>query len=127
MKGMRKVILFLLGASLAVSLALVAIWLAGRAERREFRLDYPQEIRAYSSEFGLDAFLVAAVIHCESGNRPDALSPKGAVGLMQIMPETGQWIADKLQMEHFDASMLDRQWRALVMALFFYKFRYEHK
>jgi len=42
-----------------------------------------------------DAF-VGAVIRQESGGRAGALSPKGAVGLMQVMPKTKDWIAKEL-------------------------------
>lgn len=38
----------------------------------------------------LDPALVNALIRAESGYRTDAVSPKGAVGLMQIMPETAR-------------------------------------
>jgi soluble lytic murein transglycosylase-like protein len=36
----------------------------------------------------LDPFLVAAIVEVESGFRPAAVSPVGAVGLMQVMPQT---------------------------------------
>lgn len=39
---------------------------------------------------GLDPDLVHAVIRAESAYRPDVVSPKGAVGLMQVMPDTGK-------------------------------------
>lgn len=39
---------------------------------------------------GLDPALVHAVIRAESDYRPDAVSPKGAIGLMQVMPATGR-------------------------------------
>ncbi|MPN57676.1 Soluble lytic murein transglycosylase [bioreactor metagenome] len=39
---------------------------------------------------------MAAIIHVESGNREDAVSEKGALGLMQLMPDTAEWIAGKL-------------------------------
>jgi len=40
----------------------------------------------YSGKYDLDPALVTAVIRVESGARPWALSPKGAIGLMQVMP-----------------------------------------
>lgn len=39
-----------------------------------------------SSKYGLDPVLVAAVIEVESSGKPWARSPKGALGLMQVMP-----------------------------------------
>ena len=43
-------------------------------------------ISSASHEFGVDKDLVRAVIHAESAFNPRAVSPKGARGLMQIMP-----------------------------------------
>ena len=49
---------------------------------------YQPLIDRYSSEYGLDADLVKAVIYMESGGNPRVVSPKGAGGLMQLMPGT---------------------------------------
>jgi hypothetical protein len=43
-----------------------------------------------SARHGLDPYLVSALIHVESRGQAHARSPKGALGLMQIMPSTGQ-------------------------------------
>lgn len=47
-------------------------------------------INSYAREYGVDSSLVKAVIHAESGYNPNAVSPKGAQGLMQLMPKTAQ-------------------------------------
>ena len=53
-------------------------------------------LEKYASENHLEKGLVAAVIYQESGYQADAISDRGAIGLMQIMPDTGEWIAEKL-------------------------------
>ncbi len=47
-------------------------------------------IRESSARHGLDPFLVQALMEVESGGDASAVSPKGAQGLMQIMPQTGK-------------------------------------
>jgi soluble lytic murein transglycosylase-like protein len=47
-------------------------------------------VGAVAKEHGLDAALLHAVITVESGYNARALSPKGAVGLMQLMPDTAE-------------------------------------
>ncbi len=49
---------------------------------------YEPMLRAASSEFAVELALLKAVMAAESGFDPDAVSPKGAIGLMQVMPAT---------------------------------------
>lgn len=51
---------------------------------------YAREIEAAAKASQLDPILIHALIHTESRHRKDALSNKGAVGLMQVMPATAQ-------------------------------------
>jgi soluble lytic murein transglycosylase-like protein len=52
------------------------------------RSAFADEIQAAAQVFTVDDALIRAIIHAESAYQPDALSPKGAQGLMQLMPET---------------------------------------
>jgi len=63
-------------------------------ERANHPLRYRDLIEQYAGENNLNPALVAAVILCESSFDPDARSHLNARGLMQIMPDTAQWIAD---------------------------------
>ncbi len=45
---------------------------------------------AAAARYGLPYWLVREVMRVESGFQPQAVSPKGAIGLMQLMPETAQ-------------------------------------
>ena len=45
---------------------------------------------AAADRYGLPRALVRSVMSAESANRPDAVSPKGAIGLMQLMPSTAK-------------------------------------
>lgn len=53
-------------------------------------MNYTEEARRIAQEVGLDPDLFVRVIAQESGFRPDAISPKGAIGLSQLMPGTAQ-------------------------------------
>lgn len=68
-------------------------------ERLNYPVTYESEIRANAALFLLDPALVASIVHTESGGNPYAVSSVGAMGLMQIMPETGKWISKKLGFE----------------------------
>jgi len=65
----------------------------GLDRRVRLRPDLEAFIDHVSAREGVDARLVRAVIEVESGYRPLARSPKGAMGLMQLMPETARHYA----------------------------------
>lgn len=51
---------------------------------------YEPLLKQASLEFSVELHLLKAVMAAESGFNPDAISPKGAIGLMQVMPTTAQ-------------------------------------
>lgn len=68
------------------------------ARINNYPMKYEDVIDKYAAEYQLDPALVCAVIYTESKFDKDAVSVDGARGLMQIMPETGEWIAAKVGM-----------------------------
>lgn len=95
---------------LALLLVLAAtVWLAANA-RIALRWIYPvyylDRIVYWAGEHGLDPWLVAAVVRVESNFRPTAISPRGARGLMQLLPETASWAAKQTGERHFFADQL---------------------
>ncbi len=54
----------------------------------------------------VDPYLVAAIVYVESKFNSYATSNQGARGLMQIMPDTGRWIAQRKKNENFSSEEL---------------------
>jgi soluble lytic murein transglycosylase len=65
----------------------------GWVDRVRYPLRYEAIVTGHAHNYDLDSALVAAVIYQESKFRPAARSETGAVGLMQLMPETARAIA----------------------------------
>ena len=104
----RRTLLTIFASALVVLIALGAWALFGR-DRIDFSrypMTYAPEIRAAAAEFSLDPAYVASVVLAESSFDAEAVSSVGAIGLMQIMPDTGEWIAGKLEDEPFDVQRL---------------------
>jgi soluble lytic murein transglycosylase-like protein len=58
-------------------------------------VDLKTIVAAASSQHQIDADFIASVIAAESANNPHAVSPKGAQGLMQLMPSTASKLGVK--------------------------------
>lgn len=63
--------------------------------KQMYPIAYEEEVAAAAGHFQVDPFLILAVMKIESDFNPDRSSPKGAAGLMQLMPDTAQWIQKK--------------------------------
>lgn len=70
---------------------------------------YNKLIEEVSAQYGVDKFLVKAVMRQESSFNPYAYSPKGAVGLMQVMPPTAEDWARVVGRKDFRREMLWRE------------------
>jgi soluble lytic murein transglycosylase len=75
---------------------------------RRARVEHSQDknILAASRKYGVDAALIKAVVWKESRFHPEARGRKGEIGLMQIMPRTGQEWADATRLSNFSEFVL---------------------
>jgi peptidoglycan lytic transglycosylase len=74
--------------------------------RARYPLRYEHIVRGHAENYDLDPALVAAVIYQESKFQADARSESGAVGLMQLLPETAKGIATRTGGSRFQVSDL---------------------
>jgi soluble lytic murein transglycosylase len=73
----------------------------GWYERARYPLRYEQIVRGHARNYRIDPPLLAAVIYQESKFDADARSRSGAIGLMQLLPDTAKGIAARTGGERF--------------------------
>lgn len=91
-KGIIIVLIIVIATVLIISMNQMMKWL--------YKTDYSEYVEKYSQEYNVDKYLVYAIIKNESKFNSKAISEKQAKGLMQIMEETGEEIANKLSIEN---------------------------
>jgi soluble lytic murein transglycosylase len=74
--------------------------------RLRYPLEYDHIIRGHAENYELDAALLAAVIYRESKFDADAESSSGAIGLMQLLPDTALGIASLTEGNRFEVADL---------------------
>ena len=95
-KGKRKLIIAGAVAVLIVCAGLLVINLVSTVRERlfesQYQLEYTEFVEKYSKEYEVDKVLIYSIINTESHFDPNAESAVGAIGLMQIMPDTFTWL-----------------------------------
>lgn len=71
-----------------------------------YPIHYYDLVEKYCEEYGIDPYLVVAIIKNESRFDTRAISKKEARGLMQIAPITGVWASEKLGILNYSEDML---------------------
>lgn len=91
-------------AILTICWILAGFCLTGQCASKTYLypLKFKDIIFEYADYYGLERALIFSVIKVESNFNEKAVSAAGAVGLMQITPDTGKYIAEKSGVEKFD-------------------------
>jgi soluble lytic murein transglycosylase len=100
-----------LALSLAVGSAVLALFLWMIPREVLWGLVQPvlhrDILQRYAEQYNFDPLFVRALVKVESRSRVSARSHRGAVGLMQLMPETALEMADRTGMKNLSLSQLE--------------------
>ncbi|CAK7068627.1 lytic transglycosylase [Tissierella sp. P1] len=98
-KKIKKIIIFIATIFLILTIGIILL-------TTNYPIGYKSMIVEYSKEYDLDPYLVASIINVESKYDKDAISQKGARGLMQISPSTGKWASEVLGIDNYSEDIL---------------------
>ena len=94
----KKFIYSLVGILMIICIVLGIYFVSGgekQIQKSIHPLGYSEIVEREAQNYDIDPLLVYAVIKAESNFDVNAVSNAGAMGLMQIMPETYEWLASK--------------------------------
>lgn len=90
-----------------ILLIIVLICLNKQILKLSYKREYSEYVTKYSQQYKVDENLVYALIKAESNFKADAVSNKGAQGLMQLMFSTAKDVAKKSGIELTEENILD--------------------
>lgn len=105
-QGSRRAPVIVLLAVIAIGLGFLGDFIITCIEKNAYPREYAEYVEIYAQKYGVPESLVFAVIHTESSFDSGAVSSAGAVGLMQMTPDTFAWLTDEILFEHLENGML---------------------
>lgn len=95
-------------AILIISALIALCWVSvdEAISKKTHPIEYSEYVEKYALESSVPEDLIYAVIKTESKFRSDAVSSKGAIGLMQLMPDTFVWLCEKADDTENDPNLL---------------------
>ncbi len=114
---------------LSISLSVIVLVLSSVIYVIYFNVMYPlkyyEEIKTAGYIYGIEPAFIASVINEESSFNNLCVSRSGAIGLMQIMPQTAEWLAVRMGIENYNVNQLyDAQFN-INMGTFYLKYLFE--
>lgn len=91
---------------LLLLLILIAVVNIKSIIRIAYPVHFSSEVEEYSQKYNVDPFLIYSIIKVESKFNPYAKSAKKAIGLMQITPQTGEYLSRLIGEKHFSEEKL---------------------
>lgn len=122
MKVFKNVMIALL--IIGLSAFIISFGLVG-LRSLDTKIAYEKIINKYAEEYNSDPLMIASIIKVESGFDTEAVSEMNAKGLMQILPDTGEWIAAKLEEDYHDELLHDPDYN-IKLGAYYYEYLYEY-
>ncbi len=98
----KRIFIVFLIIFLAITLGIATHFLWNLIDQKSHPKTYEEIVKTYSEEYDVPEDLIFSVIKVESGFDPYARSSAGAVGLMQMMPSTFEWLTGE---EHLNENL----------------------
>ena len=117
-KKRRKVRRTLVKLLLLVLLLWVMVYLYNIVPAWLYPVEYSEVIVEEANKHDIDPLLVCAIIKSESNYDAQAESAVGAVGLMQLMPDTASWLAGKYGIEYEKEMLYDAEYNISLGCLY---------
>ncbi len=93
---MRRSVVIILILAIAAGFASLWVVIEDKILEKTHPLPYYETVEKYSKEYAVPMDVIYAVMNTESSFKSDAVSDKGAIGLMQITPDTFEWLKAKM-------------------------------
>ena len=93
-------VLLIICISIGGGIAINEFW--NFIDKKLYPLDYSEIVAEASEEFDIPQYVIYATIKVESDFEADAVSSAGAIGLMQMLPSTFEWLTGS---EHLDENL----------------------
>lgn len=113
---MKKIIIAML-----IAIVLIAICNAKYFLKKVYKTEYSEYVEMYATEYEIDPLLVYAIIKSESNFDEDAVSNKGACGLMQLMDETAKEVAQNTVIEYETGKTLYNPEQNIALGIAYFK------
>lgn len=115
------------GALIALLLVCVLVVILTRdpLQKQLYPRHYTEYVTRYAEKYDVPANLIYAVIDTESDFRADAISPVGAVGLMQLMPVTFEWLTEYQLRENLPARNISDPETNVRYGVFYLRWLYD--
>lgn len=104
-KVLKTILLPVLIIAISIGVGFLYDHILKKIELNNYPQKYSEYVEKYAKEYGIPEYIVYSTIKVESNFDSSALSSKGAVGLMQITPDTFEWLQLFLR-EKLDTGML---------------------